>query len=194
MSATLSGQPGSRRSAHSRASCADLLVGVVRSTRSVIVHVSPSASRSGVQTSTRLWPCSKNRVTQGHTSAPAAYAPPVPDNAEEVAIYFQATDRNRTTHWESRYGENYRYPVVPALFTTWMVILASYAVGRVLTLQEQENEAQLQAEREAVRRQAVEMEEAAGRPLAGFGPQTVPTSPRWRTGSCTRARPRPRRR
>ena len=50
-------------------------------------------------------------------SVAADFEAPVPDNAQEVAIYFQATDRNRTTHWDSRYGENYRYPVVPALKT-----------------------------------------------------------------------------
>jgi len=47
-------------------------------------------------------------------SVAAEFEAPVPADAEEVALYFQATDRNRTTHWDSRYGENYRYPVVPS--------------------------------------------------------------------------------
>jgi hypothetical protein len=47
-------------------------------------------------------------------SVAADFEVPVPDDAEQLALYFQATDRNRTTHWDSRYGENYRYPVVPS--------------------------------------------------------------------------------
>ena len=49
-------------------------------------------------------------------------------------------------------------PLVPALFSTWLAILGPYAVGRVMTLQERENESRHEAEREAVRRQAVEEE------------------------------------
>lgn len=38
---------------------------------------------------------------------------PVPEDARGVAVWFQATDRDRTTAWDSQYGENYRFPVVP---------------------------------------------------------------------------------
>jgi signal transduction histidine kinase len=51
-------------------------------------------------------------------------------------------------------------PPVPALLTTWLAILAPYAIGRVVTVQEQENDAHLAAEREAIRRKAVDEERA----------------------------------
>lgn len=50
--------------------------------------------------------------------------------------------------------------LVPALFTTWLVILGPYAIGRVMTVQAGEHEAHLRAEREAIRSQAVADERA----------------------------------
>jgi signal transduction histidine kinase len=51
-------------------------------------------------------------------------------------------------------------PPIPSLFGSWLVILAPYAVGRVMTAQELENDAHLRAERDAIRRKAVEEERA----------------------------------
>ena len=51
-------------------------------------------------------------------------------------------------------------PPIPSLLGTWLVILAPYAIGRVMTAQEEENDAHLQAERDAIRRKAVEEERA----------------------------------
>jgi signal transduction histidine kinase len=51
-------------------------------------------------------------------------------------------------------------PVIPGLLGAWLVILAPYGIGRVMTAQEQENEASLRAERDAIRRRAVEEERA----------------------------------
>jgi hypothetical protein len=45
-------------------------------------------------------------------SVSTAFEIPVPEDAQEVILFFQATDRDRTTAWDSRYGENYRYRVV----------------------------------------------------------------------------------
>lgn len=47
-------------------------------------------------------------------SVSAAFEVPVPDDAQHLALYFQATDRDRTTAWDSRYGENYRAGVLPS--------------------------------------------------------------------------------
>jgi hypothetical protein len=47
-------------------------------------------------------------------SVSAAFEVPVPDDAQRLALYFQATDRDRTTAWDSRYGENYQYSVFPS--------------------------------------------------------------------------------
>ena len=43
-----------------------------------------------------------------------AFEVPVPEDAEQLVLFFQATDRDRTTAWDSRYGENYRFAVFPA--------------------------------------------------------------------------------
>lgn len=46
-------------------------------------------------------------------SVAAAFEVPVPEDARRVAVWFQATDRDRTTAWDSQYGENYQFAVVP---------------------------------------------------------------------------------
>lgn len=55
------------------------------------------------------------------------------------------------------YGDE---PAVPSLFATWLVILAPYGIGRVMTAQEAENDAHLRDERDAIRQKAVEEERA----------------------------------
>jgi signal transduction histidine kinase len=51
-------------------------------------------------------------------------------------------------------------PLVPGIFVIWLVILAPYGIGRVMTAQELENDAHLRAERDAIRQKAVEEERA----------------------------------
>jgi signal transduction histidine kinase len=50
--------------------------------------------------------------------------------------------------------------LVPGLLSTWLVVLASYVVGRVMRAQEQEAETRLRTEREATRLRAAEEERA----------------------------------
>jgi hypothetical protein len=47
-------------------------------------------------------------------SVSTAFEVPVPEDAERLVLFFQATDRDRTTAWDSRYGENYQFAVVPS--------------------------------------------------------------------------------
>jgi hypothetical protein len=47
-------------------------------------------------------------------SVSAAFDVPVPEDAQHLTLYFQATDRDGTTAWDSRYGENYRSGVIPS--------------------------------------------------------------------------------
>jgi hypothetical protein len=46
-------------------------------------------------------------------SVSTAFELPVPDDAERLVLFFQATDRDRTTAWDSKYGENYQFRIVP---------------------------------------------------------------------------------
>ena len=46
-------------------------------------------------------------------SVSAACEVPIPGDATSLELWFHGTDRDRTTAWDSRFGENYRFRVWP---------------------------------------------------------------------------------